>query len=64
MGMSADELAVQREAQRLAQQQKMEGIQQGVQGLGTAAVGGISKGMGDDGAEFRSEYMKMMAGSE
>jgi hypothetical protein len=65
MGMSADELAVQREAQRLAQQQKMEGIQQGVQGLGTAAVGGISQGMDDNlGAEFRSEYMKMMAGSQ
>lgn len=65
MGMSADELAVQREAQRLAEQQKQEGIQQGVQGLGTAAVGGISKGMDKDaGREFRSEYMKMMAGSE
>ena len=42
MGMSADELAVQRENQRLAEQQKREGIQQGIKGLGTAAMGGVS----------------------
>tara|TARA_R100001443_G_scaffold987_2_gene3955 strand:+ start:7747 stop:8454 length:708 start_codon:yes stop_codon:yes gene_type:complete len=51
MGMSADELAVQRENQRLAEQQKMQGIQAGVTGLGTAAMGGISKLAKDDAAK-------------
>ena len=42
MGMSADELATQREAQRLAEQQKQAGIQQGIAGVGNMAMGGIS----------------------
>lgn len=42
MAMSADELATQREAQRLAEQQKMAGIQQGIAGVGNMAMGGIS----------------------
>ena len=47
MGMSADELATQREAQRLAEQQKAAGIQQGIAGVGNVAMGGISKATGD-----------------
>jgi hypothetical protein len=42
MAMSADELAVQRNNQRLAEQQKMAGIQQGIAGVGNVAMGGIS----------------------
>ena len=65
MGMSADELAVQREAQRLAEQQKQEGIQQGVQGLGVAAMGGISAGAKtDEGKKAFQDAGKAMAGIE
>lgn len=65
MGMSADELAVQRENQRLAEQQKMQGIQQGVQGLGTAAMGGISAAAKTEEAKKAFQAAgKAMAGIE
>ena len=43
MAMSADELAVQRENQRLAEQQKMEGTQSIISGVGNMTMGGISR---------------------
>lgn len=49
MGMSADELATQREAQRLGEQQKMAGIQQGIAGVGNVAMGGISRAQAKSG---------------
>lgn len=47
MGMSADELATQREMEQQAEAQKMEGIQAGIEGVGQAALGGVGAGTGN-----------------